>query len=151
MNARCVVTVASLISLTGCTGLEPAMIGAGMNAVQQGVTFVSGVDSYSFQPARYKDTLAAALKAGDTIGLAVYSTREIDETHTQIRFLFDEDDRIIVDVKHETDQVTLVQVNIKKKSKRGMGTLYMRALTYELREAKAYIGQWQDDADLIGS
>ena len=27
------------------------MIGVGVNAVQQGVTYVSGVDSYSFQPA----------------------------------------------------------------------------------------------------
>jgi len=137
--------------MTGCTGLEPAMIGAGVNAVQQGVTYVSGVDSYSFQPAHYEDTLIAALRAGDAIGLEKYSQREIDETHTQIRFLFDRDDRIVVDIEQQTSEVTLVQVNIKKKSRRGMGALYMRALTHELREAEAYVGQWQDDADLIGN
>ncbi len=135
----------------GCTGLEPAMIGAGVNAVQQGVTYVSGVDSYSFQPARYGDTLEAALKGGEAIGLQVYSQREINPLHTEIRFLFDEDDRLVVDIEHQTDEVTLVQVNIKKKSRRGMGSLYLRALTYELRTAEAYVGQWQSDTDLIGN
>ena len=41
------------------------------------------------------------------------------------------------DVEKQTSEVTLVQVNIKKKSRRGMGALYMRALTHELREAEA--------------
>jgi len=151
MKASFIASVSMVALMTGCTGLEPAMIGAGVNAVQQGVTYVSGVDSYSFQPAHYEDTLIAALRAGDAIGLEKYSQREIDETHTQIRFLFDRDDRIVVDIEQQTSEVTLVQVNIKKKSRRGMGALYMRALTHELREAEAYVGQWQDDADLIGN
>ena len=139
------------LCMVGCTGIEPAMIGVGVNAVQQGVTYVSGVDSYSFQPARYQDTLAAAMRAGESIGLDMYNVREIDKGHTQLRFLYDEDDRLTVDIEHQTNEVTLVQVNIKKKSRRGMGTLYMRALTYELRSAEAYIGQWQNDTDLIGN
>lgn len=127
------------------------MLGVGVNAFQQGVTYVSGVDSYSFQPARYDDTLAAALRAGDSIGLDLYSVREIDPKHSEIRFHFDEDDRLTVEVEHQTDEVTLVEVNLKRKSRRGMGTLYMRALAYELRKAEAYVGQWQDNADLIGN
>ena len=135
----------------GCTGIDPAMIGVGVNAVQQGVTYVSGVDSYSFQPARYEDSLSAALRAGESIGLDMYSVREVSEGHTEIRFLYDEDDRLTVQVEHQTNEVTLIQVNIKKKSRRGMGTLYMRALTDELRKAEAYVGEWQDNTDLIGN
>ena len=151
MKASFFASISLVALLTGCTGIEPAVIGAGVNAVQQGVTYVSGVDSYSFQPAHFEDTLAAALRAGDAIGLEKYSQRDINETHVQIRFLFDVDDRLVVDVEKQTSEVTLVQVNIKKKSRRGMGALYMRALTHELREAEAYVGQWQDDADLIGN
>lgn len=139
-----------LALMTGCTGLEPGMIGVGMTAVQQGVTYVSGVDSYSFQPASFGDTLAAATQAGESLGLELYNNRAINETHTELRFRFDKDDRLVVEIEHQTDRVTLVQLNVKKKSRRGMGALYMRAITHELRKAGAYFGDWKDNMDLIG-
>lgn len=137
-------------ALTGCTGLEPGVIGVGMTAVQQGVTYVSGVDSYSFQPAYYDDVLVAADRAGEALGLEVYSKREISPTQTEIRFRFDKDDRLTVRIAHQTDTITLVQTNVKRKSRQGIATLFMRALTHGLRDGGGYVGDWMVEADLIG-
>lgn len=126
------------------------MIGVGVTAVQQGVTYVSGVDSYSFQPAPFENVVIAAERAGTALDLRVYSRREISETQLELRFSFDDDDRLTVRIEMQTDVVTLVQLNVKKSSRRGMATLYMRGLTHELREADGYSDDWQEDMDLIG-
>ena len=150
MKAACTFVLASLLVLPACTGVEPAMIGVGVTAVQQGVTYVSGVDSYSYQPARYENVVIAAERAGSSLGLSVYARREISPTQLEIRYAFDGDDRLTVTIEHQTDLVTLVQINVKKSSRRGMATLYMRGLTYELREADGYNDEWQENLDLIG-
>lgn len=137
-------------ALTGCTGLEPGVIGVGMTAVQQGVTYVSGVDSYSFQPAYFDDVLLAADRAGEELDFELYSKREVSPKQTEIRFRFDNDDRLTVQISHQTDTITLVQTNVKRKSRQGVASLFMRALTHELRESGGYVGDWMSEADLIG-
>lgn len=150
MRCRAAILGLSLSGLAGCTGLEPGVIGVGMTAVQQGVTYVSGVDSYSFQPAYYDDVLVAADRAGVELDFELYSKREISPTRTEIRFRFDDDDRLTVQIEHQTDTITLVRTNVKRKSRQGIATLFMRALTHELREGGGYVGDWMTEADLIG-
>lgn len=144
------IPVLCILFVSGCTGLEPGAIGVGMTAVQQGVTYVSGVDSYSFQPARFESVVAAAEAAGEELDLEVYARREISPGRIEIRFRFDEDDRLTVEIEKQTDVVTLVRTNVKKKTRQGIASLFMRALTHELREADGYEGDWQDQPDLMG-
>jgi len=132
--------VFSFLVLTGCTGLEPAAIGAGFNAVQTGVTYVSGENAHSYQPAVYADVYLAALRAGDRLALELYTDRAVSRAGHQIKYNFGElgTDRIVVTITRSTDAVTKVVVNTKKKSTRGMSTLYLQMLTDELANMGAY-------------
>jgi len=132
--------VVSFFYLAGCTGLEPAAIGAGFNAVQAGVTYVSGANAHSYQPAVYEDVYIAALRAGDRLALELYSDRPVSKSGNQIKFMFGEfgTHRIVVTITRSTDAVTKVVVNTKKKSTRGMSTLYLQMLTDELVSMGAY-------------
>lgn len=150
MRSQATILGMLVFTFAGCTGLEPGVIGVGMTAVQQGVTYVSGVDSYSFQPAYFDDVLLAADRAGEELDLEAYSKRVVSPTLTEIRFRFDDDDRLTVQVSHQTDTITLVQTNVKRKSRQGVASLFMRALTRELRENGGYVGDWMTEADLIG-
>ena len=132
--------VFSVFVLTGCTGLEPAAIGAGFNAVQTGVTYVSGQNAHSYQPAVYEDVYIAAIRAGDRLALELYSDRPVSKSGNQIKFMFGEfgTHRIVVTITRSTDAVTEVVVNTKKSSTRGMSTLYLQMLADELATMGAY-------------
>lgn len=132
--------VLSACVLTGCTGIEPAAIGAGFTAVQTGVTYISGSNSYSYQPAVFADVYVAAIRAGDRLALELYTDRVISKAGHEIRYNFGEnkEHRIVVTVTPSTDAVTRVVVNSKKTSTRGMSTLYLEVLTDELVSMGAY-------------
>lgn len=124
----------------GCTGLEPAAIGAGVNAIQTGVTYVSGRNLYSYQPAVYADVHLAALRAGDRLALELYSDRKVSKTGYEVKYRFGETgaNRIVVTITESTDAVTRVVVNTKKTSTRGMATLFLQIMTDELETLGAY-------------
>jgi hypothetical protein len=135
-----VLIILSTVVLSGCTGLEPAAIGAGVNAVQTGVSYVSGRNAYSYQPALYEDVYLAALRAGDRLALELYTDRVVSLTGHEIKYNFGErgTNRIVVTITSSTDAVTKVVVNTKKNSTRGMSTLYLQMLTDELVNMGAY-------------
>ncbi len=141
-----VTAILAPLLLAGCTGIEPAALGFGYNAVQTGVTYISGVDSYSYQPAIYEDVLSACKDAGSNMDLDAYAEREISETKYQIKYTFGprEVDRMVVTVTYATAVVTKVEVNVKEKENSGMSTLYMRVLTQQLLDREAYEPEFEE-------
>lgn len=127
-------------SLAGCTGIEPAAIGAGFTAVQTGAVYVFGVDAYTYQPALYQDVFLAAIYAGDRLALDLYSERKISETRHELRYNFGDynQDRLVVTITRATDAVTKVELNVKEQADSGMSTLYMRMMAAHLVENNAY-------------
>ncbi|GAB5496546.1 MAG: hypothetical protein Phyf2KO_16260 [Phycisphaerales bacterium] len=127
-------------SLAGCTGLEPAAIGAGITAAQTGAVYVFGVDAYSYQPALYQDVFLSAIYAGDRLALDMYSERKISDARHELRYNFGDlkQDRLIVTITRATDAVTKVELNVKEQADSGMSTLYIRMMSAHLIENNAY-------------
>lgn len=133
--------------LSGCTGLEPAALGAGFTAVKTGAVYVLGVDAYSYQPAVYQDVFIAAINAGDRLAMDLYSERKISETRHELRYKFGDlaQDRMVVTVTRTTDSVTKVEINVKESADSGMSTLYMRMMAAHLTANNAYDSMLDDD------
>ncbi|MEM8758257.1 MAG: hypothetical protein AAGF47_10810 [Planctomycetota bacterium] len=131
----------------GCTGVEPAVLGFGVQAAEQGVAFIDGIDVHAFELARYDDVVAAVDRSAGVLGLEEYSRRHVRESHVIIRYRLQARGRVIVEVRAETPTISRIRCEVNTGLRRGISSLFFRQLIHELLEADAFIEEWAGSSD----
>lgn len=131
----------ALAALPGCTGLEPAMIGAAVSGAQTGVTLLSGGEMRSFELARFDDVVAGVERAAASLALEERKAIR-DEGRVWLDYRYN-GHSMKVEILRRTERVTSVFVTVRKKTHRGMAALFLRDLFHELREAGVYLEDWR--------
>lgn len=125
MNTLAVAALLLLLSLSGCTGLEPAAVGAGVSAAQSGGAFLSRGKAGSYELATFEESLEAARRAGDTCGFQL--DRERPTPHGLVLVYYDDRaQRISVTVERRTESVTLIRANTGPLGPTGLASLYFK-------------------------
>jgi len=120
------------LAFTGCTGLEPAVVGAAISGAQTGVTLLSGAEVWSFEIADF-DEVVAAVKQTE-VDLALRKLNEIEEPDRYwVYYRFAESARLIVEVRRQTDTITSIEADVGSKDQHGMASLFLRHV-FELVE-----------------
>lgn len=144
----------------GCTGLEPAAIGAGATAAESGVTFFSKGKARSFEPAVYSDVLAAVRAAGAALAFEVRSDERADgrgrvvppgdaaERRARLVFADEKGETIVIVVERRTERITMLQSDVGVLGLTGLATTLTARVQAELRASGAYgRGQEQGSRD----
>jgi len=137
--ARLAALLSPLLILPGCTGLEPAVIGAAVSGVQTGVTLFSGSRLWSYEYAHFDDVVDATMTITDRLELP--RTNENDESDDRYwsAHRYGQSRRLIeIEIRRETDVVTSIRIDVGHKSQRGMAALMLRQIFAELRARGAY-------------
>ena len=130
---------------SGC-GVETALLGASITAAQSGVTMVEKARLRSFELATFYDVEGAARRAGDRLALRLLN-ETVEDNRVWLYFRYGKNDKITVEIRYRTDSVTSIEIGVRNAGQRGMGSLYLRQIFDELREAGAYLDDWEHTAD----
>jgi len=149
-GARAVATALGVVVLATCsTGCAlfgaSALLSAGMAVTQSGVTYVEGKQLRSFELARFEDVDLATERAAEALTLTKINERRRNG-HIWKYFRYNSTGKVVVDIYRQSDTVTSIDIEIKSRSSRGMGSLYLRQVFNELAEADAYLEDWGDEA-----
>jgi hypothetical protein len=122
---------------TGCTGLEPAVLGAAVSGAQSGVTLLADHELWSYELASFEDVSAAV----DTTALRLELERANERREEDRYWVFFRDDRgrkVVIQVRPRTASVTSIEIDVQSPADRGMASLFLRQVFFELREMGAY-------------
>lgn len=128
--------------LAGCTGIEPALVGATLEAAERGVAIIDGTDATTFEFASYEAVVAAGDRAAAVLAMHEHSRREIDGNRLIIHYKLRPLERVVVDIREETPNITMVRVEVREAVLRGVSAIYLRQLFHELDKAGAYKQDW---------
>lgn len=151
-----------MVVVAGCTGLEPAVIGAGASAAQSGATFFSRGKFRSFELVRFNDAVVAMREAAGKLSLTTIESevrrgreagaREpddagepgIEEAGERARMVF-RDDRgqsLVVVIQKRTATVTMIQIDAGTFGEAGLASLLLSQTFDNLSEMGAYVDEW---------
>ena len=136
---RACITLASLLPLTACTGLEPAVIGAAVSGASAGVAIFEGAEIYAYEEVAFEEAVAAvedaaamlALKELNRVEEGVEPGAAYAEQRVWIYHRFDGSEKLVVEVTRPTEAVTSIRVFCGDPHLRGFATLYL-ARVYEV-------------------
>ncbi len=124
-----------LALLPGCTGFEPALVGAAVSGAQTGVTLLSGAEVWSFEIADFDEVVAAVKQTEED--LALRKLNEIEEPGRYwVYYRFGRTARLVIEVRRQTDTITSIEAEVGNKDQHGMASLFMRHV-YEIVEQTA--------------
>jgi hypothetical protein len=124
------------LALAGCTGLEPALVGAAVSGAQTGVTLLSGAEVWSFEIADY-DTVVAAVKQTEQ-DLSLRKLNEVEEADRYwVYYRFARTSKLVIEVRRQTEAITSLEAEVGNKDQHGMASLFMRHV-FELVEQTTY-------------
>lgn len=130
--------LACAASLTACTGLEPAIVGAGASAAETGVTVFTKGKVVRFEPARYGDVLTALRTAAKRLALN-FEGDELEERRARLVYRDDRTGNIVAVVEWRTEHVTLVQADVGTFGYAGLANLLVAETNAELAHMKAFV------------
>jgi len=133
-----------LVAGPGCTGLEPAILGAGVSAAQTGVTLIQGKELWSVELARYEDVVLATETAAQRLGLEAVSEKRSDR-RTWLYLGYKKSGRLQVTIRRQTERATSITIGVRGRDRRALAGLLMRAVFHELKAADAYLEDWAND------
>jgi len=121
--------------LVGCTGLEPALVGAAVSGAQTGVTLLSGAEVWSFEIADY-DTVVAAVKQTEQ-DLGLRKLNEVEETGRYwVYYRFARTSKLVIEVRRQTEVITSIEAEVGNKDQHGMASLFMRHVFEIVEQSK---------------
>ena len=123
--------------LAGCTGLEPALIGAAITGTQTGVTLLSGAEVGDFREVSYEDTKRAVDRVGVRFGLDRLNEVVDDEKGRYWVYFTYAGGKLSVETRRRTAFVTSVEIDTRSKDQQGMATLFVEAVMEELEAIEA--------------
>jgi len=138
------------LTMSGCTGLEPAALGAAVSGAQTGVTLLSDTEVWSYELAEFDDVVVAVQAAADTLSLRKLNERDDQEDRYWVYYRFQDWRKVVVEVKRETPTVTSINVDVKSNHERGMAGMFLRQVFDELREADAYLDEIEASRSAVG-
>lgn len=124
--------LAAPLTLAGCTGLEPAIIGAAISGAQTGVTLLSGAETWSFEIADFDEVVAAVKQTEQDLALRKLNEIE-EEDRYWVYYRFARSARLIIEVRRQTDTITSIEADVGNKDQQGMASLFLRHV-FELVE-----------------
>ncbi|GAB4549095.1 MAG: hypothetical protein Tsb0013_10130 [Phycisphaerales bacterium] len=117
---------------SGCTGLEPALIGAAISGTQTGVTLLAGAEVLDFREVAYEDVCAAVDRVERRFDLVrVNTVDDPEEGRYWVYFRYD-GRKLTAEVRRLTGVITSLEVDTRAKDQRGMATLFVEAVVEEL-------------------
>lgn len=130
---------ASFLGAAGCTGLEPAVIGAAVSGVQTGVTLFSGSQFWSYEYAHFDSVVEAAKVVAERLELEQVNENADREGRYWASYRYGPKNRLLeIEIFRQTDEVTSIRVYVGAQSQRGMAALLLRQVFVELRSRGAY-------------
>lgn len=150
--AAAVVALGAGAAGTGCTGLEPAAIGAGASAAESGVTFFTRGKARSFEPVLFTDAVAAVRAAVERLKFAADAgefeftdergdlVAEESPAARRARMVYTDelDESIVVVVARRTEHVTMIQTDVGTFGLTGLAAALTAQIKEELRRMEAY-------------
>ncbi len=125
--------VSGVVFGVGCTGLEPALLGAAVSGTQTGITLLADADVYRFDKAPFDATVGALDRAAEELGLEAHTRYEYEDR--VLRYYRFRDDLLLeVEVRRETEAVTSIKASVNKHRNRGIAQLYIQEIRGDLSE-----------------
>lgn len=113
------------VGLAGCTGVEPALVGAAISGAQTGVTLLSGAEVWSFEIAEFDEVVTAVKQTEQDLGLL-----KLNEVHEPYRYWvyyrFAKSAKLVVEVRRQTPVITSIEAEVGNKDQHGMASLFLR-------------------------
>jgi len=148
----------------GCTGLEPAVIGASATAAQSGATFFSRGKFRSFELVRFDDAVVAIRAAAEKLSLAKRedevtpargsaasqsrqadgddSAPNIPGVRARIVVRDDRGQSLVIVIERRTATVTVIQIDAGTFGEAGLASLLLSQTFDNLAEMGAYVDDW---------
>lgn len=124
--------------LGACTGLEPAIVGAGATAAETGVTIFTKGKVVRFEAARYQDVLTALRAAAQRLALN-FEEDELEDRRARLVYSDDRTGNIVAVVEARTEVITMVQADVGTFGYAGLANLLVSETNAELAHMKAFI------------
>ena len=135
------ILAAAALPMNGCTGLEPAAIGAAVSGAQTGVTLLADAELWSYELAPFDDVVEAVHYAADKLSLRKLNEDANETDRYWVYYRFSTWRKVTVEVVAETPTVTSIQVDVKSVDDRGMAALFLRQVFRYLRDNGAYLDE----------
>ncbi len=138
--------LAAGVPLAGCTGLEPAVVGAGATAAESGASLFERGKVTGFEPVRFEDAVDAVRYTAEKLALSVVCDepgegREAGRYH---RFVLrdEEGESLVVSIERRTEAVTRIHADVGTFGPTPMVGLVMGRTIERLRRTGAYERVW---------
>lgn len=123
--AGCAHAIALMVGLNGCTGVEPALIGAAVSGAQTGVTLLSGAEVWTYEIADFDAVVASIGQVESELALRQLN-EVVEEDRYWVYFRFGYAAKLVVEVRRQTDTVTSIEVDVADKDQQGMASLFLK-------------------------
>ena len=121
------------LGLAGCTGLEPALVGAAISGAQTGVTLFSGAEVWAYEIAEFDTVLSAIRRTEEELGLR--KLNEVSEPGRYwVYYRFGRSSKLVVEVRSQTDRVTSIEVKVAEQDQQGMASLFLKRVFQKVNE-----------------
>jgi hypothetical protein len=109
----------------GCTGVEPALLGAAISGAQSGVTLLSGAEVWAYEIADFETVVKAIRETEVELGLR--KLNEVSEPGRYwVYYRFGRASKLVIEVKSQTEQVTSIEAEVAEKDQQGMASLFLK-------------------------
>lgn len=127
---------AAPLGLSGCTGVEPALIGAAISGAQSGVTLLSGAEVWAYEIADFDRVVQAMRETEEELGLR--RLNEVSEPGRYwVYYRFGRGSKLVVEVKSQTETVTSIEAEVAEKDQQGMASLFLKRLFQRAERSEA--------------
>lgn len=135
-----------MFCLPACTGLEPAVVGAGASAAESGVSFFERGKVTGFEPVHYADTVDAVRFTAERLKLRIIEDepgegRDADRYH---RFVLrdEEGESLVVAIERRTEAITRIHADVGTFGPTPLVGLVMNRTIERLKRTGAYERVW---------
>ncbi|MFG0292809.1 MAG: hypothetical protein ACF8MJ_06595 [Phycisphaerales bacterium JB050] len=123
------------LGLAGCTGLEPALVGAAISGAQSGVTLFSGAEVWAYEIAEFDAVLVAIRRTEEELGLR--KLNEVSEPGRYwVYYRFGRSSKLVVEMKSQTEQVVSIKAEVADKDQQGMASLFLKRLFQRVNQTR---------------
>ncbi|MFN7020203.1 MAG: hypothetical protein ACK4WH_02595 [Phycisphaerales bacterium] len=140
MGAVALAAVAGLVP--GCTGLEPAVIGAGASAAETSASFFAKGQVTTFEAVGFDDTVTAAREAAGVLRLRIVDDEPGNGDRAGVRHrLVVRDERAestVIVLERRTETVTMIHADVGTFGPTPLASLIVNMTLDRLRRSGAY-------------
>lgn len=126
----------------GCTGLEPAAIGAGASAAETSASFFAKGQVTSFEAVGFDDAVTAAREAAGVLRLRIVEDEPGDADRAGIRHRFvvrdERRESTVIVIERRTEAVTMIHADVGTFGPTPLANLIVNMTLDRLRKSGAY-------------